>query len=165
MGGDTFTNLYGERSTVDFDPLFRLAGEPAASVRSQQLRTVHLYPCQSTSNIKLRYEGDNSWEGYYPKNNVVAIPANYSNFYGYNIDYSSLNDLQQPVIALNAGDNDNTLFPNRIIKSQVNNPEILEDNYLLFLPGDETDVGRFVLLHKVDVPGYVVIGTFSVEIQ
>lgn len=141
-GGDTFTNLYGERSSVNFDPLFEHSAPPSSDLKSQQIRTVHYYPCQSTSNIRLRYEGANSWEVYYPKSNVLtAIPADRSNYYGYNLDYSSVNDIQQPTIALNSADNDNDLFPNRVIKSQVNNPEILQDNYLIFLPGDETDVG------------------------
>lgn len=141
MGGDTFTNLYGERSTVDFAPLFTHPSEPSLSVNSEQLRTTHYYPCQTTSNVRLRYEGTNSWEKYLPKSSTITIPANYSNYYGYNIDYSSLNDIQQPNVGTNEGDIDNTLFPNRIIKSQVNNPELLQDNYLLFLPGDENDVG------------------------
>ncbi len=141
MGGDTFTNMYGERSTVNFDPLFRHPVSLSIDAATEEIRGVHYYPCQSTSNIKLRHQGPNSWEGYVPKTNFVTTPANFSNYYGYNLDYSSLNDLQQPDMALNAGDNDNSLFPNRVIKSQVNNPEILEDNYLIFLAGDETDVG------------------------
>jgi hypothetical protein len=141
FGGDTFTSLYGERATIDFDRLFRHPAGTSNEVRQQQLRTTHYYICQSTSNIRLRYEGTNSWEKYFPKSLLDSIPAWYSNYYGYNIDYSSVNDISQPVQELNRLDNNTNVYPNRIIKSQVNNPELLEDNYLIFNPGDVNDVG------------------------
>lgn len=140
-GGDTFTSYYGERSTVNLDPLFRHPTEPSLSVQTEELRTMHYYICQSTSNIKLRNSGTNSYETYFPKASVDAIPSNYNNYYGYNLDYSSLNDLSQPVINNNRLNNTLTVYPNRIIKSQVNNPELQEDNYLIFNAADTTDVG------------------------
>ncbi len=139
-GGDTFTSLYGERTTIDFSPNFDHP-DPAAHI--QQLRTIHYYMCQSTSNIRLRHEGVNSWEIYFPKTQAAmdSLEASFNNYYGYNIDYSAVNDVMQPTQELNRLDNDTNLFPNRIIRSQVNNPELLEDNYLIFLPGNVTDVG------------------------
>lgn len=140
-GGDTFTSFYGERTTIDFDPLFRHPAGVSATAQTQQLRTTHYYICQSTSNIRLRYEGTNSWELYFPKSSLDTIPSTYSNYYGYNIDYSSVNDILQPTQELNRLDNDTNIYPNRIIKSQVNNPELIEDNYLIFNSGDVQDVG------------------------
>lgn len=139
-GGDTFMSYYGERTTIDFDPIFHHA---AAALPVQELRTIHYYICQSTSNIRLRHSGTNSNEIYFPKNAIELdqLGGGFNNYYGYNIDYSSVNDLSQPVQELNRLDNDSNVFPNRIIKSQVNNPELLEDNYLIFNPGDVTDVG------------------------
>ncbi len=140
-GGDTFTSFYGERSTVDFAPLFRHPAGASFDANTTQLRTTHYYICQSTSNIQLRYEGTNSWELFFPKNSLDALSSEYSNYYGYNPDYSSVNDILQPTQGLNQLDNDVTNFPNRVIKSEVNNPEILENNYLIFNPGNLTDVG------------------------
>ena len=142
LGGDTFTNYYGERSTVDFGGLFYNAGKDR---KYFQMRVVHYYICQSTSNINYRYNGDTPDKSYYPNYPIdvyLQLPNTDDNWYGYNIDYSSQNDLLQPVINLFQQDAIISEFPNRVIRSATNNPEALIDNFRIFEVGNPIDVGK-----------------------
>lgn len=142
LGGDTFTNYYGERSTVDFGGLFDNAGKDR---KYFQMRVVHYYICQSTSNINYRYNGDTPDKSYYPNYPIdvyLQLPNTDDNWYGYNIDYSSQNDLLQPVINLFQQDALVSEFPNRVIRSATNNPEALTDNFRVFEAGNAIDVGK-----------------------
>ncbi len=143
-GGDTFTSYYGERSTLTLED--GMVGNPVGpGVRKYVVfRALHYYICQSTSNINYRHEGDNGSDKYYPKSSdteVLNIPNFVDNWYGYNVDYSSVNDIIQPLIEPNSKSITQSKFTNRIIRSAVNNPEIKSDNYRIWEAGNEVDVG------------------------
>jgi hypothetical protein len=155
FGGDTFTSYYGERSTAGYGP--NLIGDTDPTKRQfGGFSFLHYYICQSTSNINYRHEGDNSTDIYFPKtdrNSVLSVATFVDNWYGYNIDYSSVNDILQPLIETNTRSITQTTFDNRIIRSAVNNPETESDNYLIWEAGNEKDVG----LNKgpiTDINGY-----------
>jgi hypothetical protein len=144
FGGDTFTSYYGERSTLTLED--GMVGNPVGPGQRNQamFRAVHYYICQSTSNINYRHEGDNPTEKYYPKSSrteVVTLPNFVDNWYGYNVDYSSVNDIIQPLIEPNGKSITQTEFTNRIIRSATNNPELSSDNYRIWEAGNEIDVG------------------------
>jgi len=141
FGGDTFTGWYAERTVCDFSAIAENAGKTRTVA---QLRGLNYYICQSTSNTQLRHTGPNSNETFFPyttANNMLAQPADNNNYYGYNIDYSSINDIKQPVIATFDINTYETLFTNRIIRSAKNNPELDSDNYLIYEAGNAIDVG------------------------
>ena len=140
-GGDTFTSYYAERSTFD------TKGYSPSSPTDFHgyINTIHYYVCQSTSNINYRYKGDNIWETFYPKDNwqlIRNLPFINPEWYGYNPDYSANNDLLQPVIGSNAESQFQDVFPNRVIRSANDNPELMNDNYLIYEAGNYRDVGK-----------------------
>ena len=141
FGGDTFTGWYGERTICDFSELAKNAGgERTLAI----LRGLHYYICQSTSNTELRHVGPNANETFFPyttANNMLAQAPDNNNYYGYNIDYSSINDIKQPLIGTFDINTYETLFTNRIIRSAKNNPELDSDNYLIYQAGNVIDVG------------------------
>ena len=146
-GGDTFTTVNSDIDGID------LAGyspqgntlKPINERPQNQLKSIHCYITQSTSNPNYRYEGDNSWETFYPystADQMFGIPQSDPEWYGYNIDYSAVNDLKQPVIASNFDNQLQDYFPNRVIRSAKDNPEIQQDNYLDYQAGDYKDFGK-----------------------
>ncbi len=145
--GDTFTTVNSDIDSIDL-AAYSPQGSPIKPVNDRpqnQLKSVHCYITQSTSNPNYRYEGDNSWETFYPYSDfdtMVNIPANDTEWYGYNIDYSAVNDLKQPVIASNFNNQLQDYFPNRVIRSAKDNPEIQQDNYLDYQAGDYKDFGK-----------------------
>ena len=146
--GDTFTTVNSDIDGIDL-AAYSPQGNPVSpdpNARPQnQLKSVHCYITQSTSNPNYRYEGDNSWETFYPYSDVdvmQAIPQTDPEWYGYNIDYSAVNDLKQPVIASNFDNQLQDYFPNRVIRSAKDNPEIQQDNYLDYQAGDYKDFGK-----------------------
>lgn len=140
-GGDTFTSYYGERSTFNTK-----AYSPRNPTNNDGfIDTIHYYVSQSTGNINYRYKGTNTWETFYPKETwefMRNLPFINPEWYGYNNDYSSNNDLLQPVIASNAESQFQDYFPNRVIRSATDNPEIMSDNYLIYEAGNYRDVGK-----------------------
>jgi hypothetical protein len=140
-GGDTFTSYYGERSTFD-----TTAYSPTSPTDFHGfINTIHYYVSQSTGNINYRYKGNNTWETFYPKETwefMRNLPFINAEWYGYNNDYSANNDLLQPVIASNAESQFQDVFPNRVIRSATDNPEIMSDNYLIYEAGNYRDVGK-----------------------
>lgn len=146
--GDTFTSVNADIDGIDL-AAYSPQGSPIPddpNARPQnQFRTIHCYISQSTSNPNYRYEGDNSWETFYPYSNVDeiwAIPQSNPEWYGYNVDYSSVNDIKQPVIAPNFNSQFQEYFPNRVIRSAKDNPELTNDNYLDYQAGDYKDFGK-----------------------
>lgn len=142
--GDTFTSVYGERETMNLTPwtpnFVNAPGNPQSFISG-----IHNYICQSTSNINYRYEGDNNWETFFPATGfdpMSKLPFTNPEWYGYNLDYSSTNDLRQPVIGSNEITQFQTDFPNRVIRSANDNPEIMNDNYLIYEAGNYRDVGK-----------------------
>ena len=140
-GGDTFTSYYGERSTFDTQGY-----SPSNPTDFHGfIDTIHYYVSQSTGNINYRYKGDNTWETFYPKETwefMRNLPFINPEWYGYNPDYSANNDLLQPVIGSNAASQFQDNFPNRVIRSATDNPEIMSDNYLIYEAGNYRDVGK-----------------------
>jgi len=140
-GGDTFTSYYGERSTFDTQGY-----SPTSPTDFHGfIDTIHYYVSQSTGNINYRYKGTNTWETFYPKETwefMRNLPFINPEWYGYNNDYSANNDLLQPVIGSNAASQFQDNFPNRIIRSATDNPEIMSDNYLIYEAGNYRDVGK-----------------------
>ena len=148
-GGDTFTSITSDIDGIDLSaytpqgttiPLLPVDARP-----QNQMRGVHCYIAQSTSNPNYRYEGDNSWETFYPYSNtdqLFTIPQSNPEWYGYNVDYSAVNDIKQPVINPNFPDQTQTYFPNRVIRSAKDNPELQQDNYLDYQAGDYKDFGK-----------------------
>lgn len=142
-GGDTFISIYGERSTLNTTN-WTPKGTPISYPDSFK-STIHAYICQSTSNINYRYKGDNLWETFFPlanENEMWSLPVINPEWFGYNIDYSSVNDIKQPVISPNNFNQFQTIFPNRVIRSAKDNPEIIQDNYLDYQAGDYKDFGK-----------------------
>jgi hypothetical protein len=140
-GGDTFTSYYGERST--FDTAAYSPNSTPGAVGA--INTIHYYVSQSTGNINYRYKGTSTWETFYPKETwqfMRELPFINPEWYGYNNDYSANNDLMQPVIASNAESQFQDYFPNRVIRSATDNPEIMSDNYLIYEAGNYRDVGK-----------------------
>jgi len=142
--GDTFTSVYGERETMNltaWTPNFVGAeGSPQSFISG-----IHNYICQSTSNINYRYEGNNTWETFFPTtdfNTMSRLPFTNPEWYGYNPDYSAVNDLLQPVIGPIGITQFQNNFPNRVIRSANDNPEIMNDNYLIYEAGNYRDVGK-----------------------
>lgn len=139
-GGDTFTNVYSERETLDLS-----AYTPGGDNTNAFITGIHNYICQTTSNVNYRYKGDNNWETFYPVNTFVEmsnLPFINPEWYGYNVDYSSNNDLLQPIIASNYANQIQSYFPNRVIRSAKDNPETIEDNYLIYEAGSYVDIGK-----------------------
>ena len=141
FGGDTFTGWYGERTICDFSELAKNTGNDRTLAI---LRGLHYYICQSTSNTQLRHTGPNANETFFPyttAENMLAQSPDNNNYYGYNADYSSINDIKQPLINTFNINTYETLFTNRIIRSAKNNPELDSDNYLIYEAGNLIDVG------------------------
>jgi hypothetical protein len=141
-GGDTFTSVYGERNTFNLKAYTpKGANQPDA-----YLDSIHCYIAQSTSNINYRYVGPNNWETFYPRtdfNGMNSLPIGINEeWFGYSPDYSSVNDLLQPTIQSNNVNQIQTSFPNRVIRSATDNPEIMNDNYLIYEAGNYRDVGK-----------------------
>ena len=147
-GGDTFTTVNSDVDGIDLAAYSPQGGSPLKPVDARpqnQLKSIHCYITQSTSNPNYRYEGDNSWETFYPystADQMFGIPQSDPEWYGYNIDYSAVNDLKQPVIASNFDNQLQDYFPNRVIRSAKDNPEIQQDNYLDYQAGDYKDFGK-----------------------
>lgn len=146
-GGDTFTTVNADIDGVDlaaYSPQGNTL-KPVNERPQNQLRSIHCYITQSTSNPNYRYEGDNSWETFYPyakPDEMLNLPMSNPEWYGYNIDYSSVNDIKQPVIAPNFDNQFQEYFPNRVIRSAKDNPELTNDNYLDYQAGDYKDFGK-----------------------
>jgi len=147
-GGDTFTSVNSDKGGVD-SSAYTPQGDPTPVNPDArplgQFRSVHCYITQSTSNPNYRYEGDNSWETFYPYSSIEqmwTIAQKDPEWYGYNVDYSSVNDIKQPVIGSNFDNQLQDYFPNRVIRSAKDNPEIQQDNYLDYLAGDYKDFGK-----------------------
>jgi len=147
-GGDTFTTINADKGGVDASAYTPQGNPTPANPNARplgQFRSVHCYITQSTANPNYRYEGDNSWETFYPYTSIEqmwTIAQTDPEWYGYNIDYSSVNDIKQPVIASNFDNQLQDYFPNRVIRSAKDNPELQQDNYLDYQAGDYKDFGK-----------------------
>jgi len=148
--GDTFTNLYGYRSVTDLAPMINPASVPENKKNiSLELKFLHFFTCQSTSNINYRNSGTNSYDIYYPKSSafdVLGVPlmgnGGLANYYGYNKDYSRGSDIIQPMISGFINPKLSTEFPTRIQRTVKNNPESTIDYFRVLLPNDYIDLEK-----------------------
>jgi len=148
--GDTFTNLYGYRSVTDLASIINPSpvAERDRNV-SLELRFLHFFGCQSTSNINYRNSGTNSYDIYFPKSSafdVLGVPLmgklGLANYYGYNKDYSRGSDIIQPMISGFINPKLSTEFPTRIQRTVKNNPESTIDYFRVLLPNDYIDLEK-----------------------
>lgn len=142
FGGDTFVNWYGFKTTVDLQNLVNGNRNDGYC-----LKALHYFICQSNSNINYRYQGNLDNEVYYPKNTETEIfnrPSTLQdtedNWFGYNTDYSSLNDIRQPIINTKIFNEEPYVFKTRVIKSNKDNLESTTDNFRKFLVNNKVDL-------------------------
>lgn len=157
-GGDTFISRHGTRRTGWlFSGIFdQLPVEP--------YRHLIEYVVESYDNIKLRHEGVETWQIYYPKSlakDVLRIEDNFpadgigsANYLGYNSDYSALADIKSPS-PLQKVTETITKLPTRIIRSLQGDVNLREDEGLrTFLENDFIDLtrtrGELVTLSVID---------------
>lgn len=147
--GDTFTNLYGYRSVTDLASIINPNDVPENRRNvSLELKFLHFFTCQSTSNINYRNSGTNSYDIYYPKSSafdVLGVPlidTGLANYYGYNKDYSRGSDIIQPMISGFINPKLSTEFPTRIQRTVKNNPESTIDYFRVLLPDDYIDLEK-----------------------
>jgi len=143
LGGDTVINFYGFRSSCELGGVRNSsAGNDALLIFS----FLHYFICQSSSNINYRYEDPtNSSKIYYPKSplaSVLTLSPTVDNWFGYDSMHSKLNDIRQPDINALTPTATAYDFPNRVLRSDKNNPESLYDNFLAFAANDYIDVGK-----------------------
>ena len=144
-GGDTFVSIHGHRGTTDLLPAinFKSPGNIAG-----EWKVVHPYLCESNANINYRHQGTGQYDIYYPKStmndvlNVPLLPNGFGNYYGYNNDYTSVNDLISKPIHLKNYIQRTDSFSTRIAASALENPESVMDNYRIYLPNEYTDVEK-----------------------
>lgn len=142
FGGDTFLNWYGFRTTADLQNLVNGNRNDGYC-----LKALHYFICQSNSNVNYRYQGNLGNEVYYPKNSyneVLNRPSTLQNtddnWFGYNTDYSSLNDIKQPIINTKIFNEEPYVFKTRVIKSNKDNLEGSTDNFRKFLVNNKVDL-------------------------
>lgn len=146
-GGDTFISYHGHRGVADI--VFALNFNTDTTISTVgEWRTVHLVTVESVGNINYRHEGTGQYDIYYPKSDVESvlavplIPNGFGNYYAYNSDYSSVNDLVQPVLHSKITSLNVDKYPTRIARSATDNPEGKQDNYLVFLANEYTDIEK-----------------------
>lgn len=145
-GGDTFVNLYGHRGVTDLVPAYNMKSSGANI--ACEWRVLHSFVSESNANIAYRNQGEGQYDIYFPKSdftsvlNVPLVPNGFGNYYGYNSDYSSVNDLRQPKIHSKNYITPLTHFSTRVARSAVDNPESVQDNYRIYLANEYTDVEK-----------------------
>lgn len=145
-GGDTFVSLYGQRGVSDLVPAYNMKSSGANI--AAEWRALHTYVCETNANINYRNQGPGQYDIYHPKSdftsvlNVPLVPNGFGNYYGYNTDYSSVNDLRQPKIHSKNYIKTLTHFPTRIARSAADNPESVQDNYRTYLPNEYVDIEK-----------------------
>lgn len=140
MGGDTFYNYQTYRSTINFIDIIN-----NSYTDKHTFRNISVVPHLSRANVKFRHTGSDSIEIYYPKStamSVLALSGEYDNYYGYNNDYSKVNDILQPVLQSNITAVANSVYPTRIIRSSTDNVDGLYDNLLQFPVNNYKDLDK-----------------------
>jgi hypothetical protein len=147
-GGDTFQSSDAYRSTSDLVYAFNMGGFGSTFYTAMQFITLYSNVIvESISNINYRHQGPGIYDIYYPKSDYVSVlkvpllPNGFPNYYAYNKDYTSVNDLKAPGIHSLLSTKIDT-FPTRIARSAVDNPESVQDNLRIFLPNEYTDVEK-----------------------
>lgn len=144
-GGDTFINYSCLRSTLDLGKWVDNSGN---NRQHFELRCLHYYICQSDANINYRYSNIGiANDIYYPKNDDATVNGTdplLDNWYGYNNDYSSVNDVRSTIpihskFTVNVAD---SIFQNRIIRSAKDNIGGNTDGYLDFLSNNFVDLDK-----------------------
>ena len=151
FGGDTFSNYYGYRSTVDLAAIANTVLGSGNYISAYFMKFLHYFICQSISNINYRNNGTTDQDTYFPFtiNNVSSflrfplIPNGQANYYTYNQAYNTVNDINQPQIGeMFKIDVNVDTFPTRIIRSAKDNVQSIYDNYRVVLANDYTDLPK-----------------------
>lgn len=146
-GGDTFQSLDAFRSTSDLVYAYNMGGWGSTFYTAMQFITLYSAYLETISNVNYKHQGTGIYDIYYPKSDSVSVikvpllPNGFANYYGYNRDYTSVNDLRAPIIHSFLSTKIDT-FPTRIAISAVDNPESVQDNLRIFLPNEYTDVEK-----------------------
>jgi hypothetical protein len=148
QGGDVFTNYYGYSSSSDIAAAWNWMLGYAQRWATYELKFLHTFICQSSSNINYRNKGTSTYNTYYPYTSAYNLLANpltpngEANYYDYNKAYSSLNDLKQPVIGPVISLTTSNVFPTRVIRTAKDNVESVYDNYRVVLANDYLDLPK-----------------------
>ena len=156
FGGDTFISPFGFMLWKSLTP-----SNPDTPIAQYLRLLVHL-PVESTANIGLRHETLELHEKFYPKTNIAAINVfetalfyQYGNYYGYNGDYSSINNLKSlPIFNLDTYTTDK--FQHRIIRSLPQSRENTSLKWRIFpttlyydLPANKGEITGLVSFGKL----------------
>lgn len=123
FGGDTFIQPYGIRLTAQESGPTNHIG-------------IFYFVCESVSNIGFRHFGEERGQRYYPKyqsglyekTTIEEAELYINNWWGYNHDYSSVNDLI-PFVHCRPDDVNEYNFPTRIYKSPIQPDEANYENW------------------------------------
>lgn len=144
----------------------RISGVLAKSTNDPINKAIVEYIAESRDNIELRHSGINFNEIYFPGfpslsyKDVLSIEEDgentesefFDNYYGYNIDYSSYQDIKTPIPYEKNQVFSTINFPTRVIRSQENVVGSTEDNFRIFLANNykdfQYDRGELVKLNK-----------------
>jgi hypothetical protein len=146
-GGDIFVSFYGYRGVTDLVPAYTF-DNGASNITGCEWRILHIYLCETNANINYRHQGTGEYDIYYPKSDALSVltvpllPNGFGNYYGYNSDYTSVNDLHQPQIHSKNNIISLDNFPTRIARSATDNPEGIQDNYRIYLANEYTDIEK-----------------------
>ena len=147
-GGDTFQSLDSYRSASDLVYAYNQGYfTPSTIYTSMQFITLYSAYLETVSNVNYKHQGTGTYDIYYPKSDYISVlrvpllPNGFANYYGYNRDYTSVNDLRAPIIHSFLSTKIDS-FPTRIARSAVDNPESVQDNLRIFLPNEYTDVEK-----------------------
>jgi len=108
---------------------------------SENHRCIHDVVAECRFNAGMRHEGEVEFEYYYPKNpfsDVLDIPSNVDNYWGYTLDYHAEAQLMQHEIYSEPSCNKN--FEHRIIRSARQELSQQEELFRTFLANDYIDV-------------------------
>ena len=147
-GGDTFSSYYGYQSCADLAGLFGMGANPDYTWSTWQLRFLHYFICQSTSNINYRNRGTSTYDSYFPYTDSKTLLTNpllpnaEPNYYSYNPTYNTVNDIHQPITAGLIPLSTQNKFPTRVIRTAKDNTESLYDNFRVVLPNDYIDLPK-----------------------
>lgn len=139
-GGDTFYNYTTYRAQVDLNN-----AQDIDFTNKMEYRNLSIVPHLSRANIKFRNQGKEVYEIYYPKSkmmDVLNVEPDKDNYYGYNNDYSKVNDILQLPIQSNLVTLDNNVFKSRIIRSNVDNIDGIYDGLLQFPVNSYKDLDK-----------------------
>jgi len=145
-GGDIFLSMHSMRISVraiktNNDPVYK---------------SIIAYLVESRDNVEYRHSGLEDYEIYHTgsslDNSLAVLEGNHDNYYGYNPDYSSLQNIKTAIPYGKINISEDTEFKTRVIRSKTTNPGDEFDSFRTFLSNDFKDFtynrGELVKLNK-----------------